>query len=141
MERFQISCLHMHRMFIDYCILVTNACVYDVYDSLCPYELTSCPYNLASQPTPLTYPPQVNKGLIAGLIKGNQWLIRVHRVDHGPSTEDVYGLVAEALGIGLALGTRGVFRVAFPWVEGDLGPHLSVGSFCKKVGTNEMLHV
>ena len=25
---------------------------------------------------PLTYPPPRNKGLIAGLIKGNQWLIR-----------------------------------------------------------------
>ena len=30
---------------------------------------------MANQPPPLTYPPQVNKGLIAGLIKGNQWLI------------------------------------------------------------------
>ena len=30
---------------------------------------------MASQPTPpLTYPPPRNKGLIAGLIKGNQWL-------------------------------------------------------------------
>ena len=34
---------------------------------------------MAGQPTPPpvdTYPPHRNKGLIAGLIKGNQWLIR-----------------------------------------------------------------
>ena len=30
-------------------------------------------YFMAGQPTPLTYPPARNKGLIAGLIKGNQW--------------------------------------------------------------------
>ena len=29
---------------------------------------------MAGQPTPLTYPPPRNKGLIAGLIKGNQKL-------------------------------------------------------------------
>ena len=41
----------------------------------------------------------------------------VHRVDMSESTEDVYGLVAEALRIGPALGTRGVcFRVL---AEGD----------------------
>ena len=30
---------------------------------------------LFNHPPPLTYPPSGNKGLIAGLIKGNQWLI------------------------------------------------------------------
>ena len=41
---------------------------------------------MAGQPTPLTYPPPRNKGLIAGLIKGNQWifsqaLIWIHNLE------------------------------------------------------------
>ena len=52
---------------------------------------------MAGQPTPPKVPPIRNKGLIAGLIKGNQWLFPNLDTKHHPPTPVVYREIALAV--------------------------------------------